>query len=509
MEKEVESLVTKIQECNKGIKAAEYKLTSIALKGIIEEYLKRAGYDISQIDVGKRFYIDSLKQLWRKQAKEAQQKGEMFIVETSKEPADYDKIKLAGERYELPKEPNPDLGNRGMKKSLNPDKNIFKWDLQAIKELREEGLDNIGLALSKLRDYPEIDETLALLDEAGLSDIPLGMVGNSPNHIYALDYYLAKERRIKFLLLDREAQELAEAKRGTEWDNVNKVLITDADVDASLKDVTIPVLKTAAEKYGVTLYLTEKPTNEITDVYALNKVFQVDSKSHNNFATGFNDVVSAVKDLKDKDEGGKGAWVVKAEVIFKTPGAIAVLKEFKGATPEFKIAIVAKDQAEFDRVMRIGGIADIVTIGLDAALEKLNGGYHIGFDRIMIISKTEDIETAKALSNTVGLRAMAIDIDNVNISEEAVKNGEVKINPSSILFAKATARIFQNEPAVVEKYNDYISQQSSLIANKEVYNELLDLTVQISQMPLVRVTVEKGEDVANLQAAYKETINKV
>ncbi len=512
VEKEIESLVTKIQECNKGIKDAEYKLTSIALKGIVEEYLKQAGYDISQIDVGKRFYIDSLKQLWRKQAKEAKQKGEMFIVETSKEPADYDKIKLAGERYELPKEPNPDLGNRGMKKSLNPDKNIFKWDLQAIKELREEeGLGNkIGLALSKLREYPEIDETLALLDEAGLSDITLGMVANSPNHIYALDYYLAKERRIKFLLLDREAmRELAEAKRGTEWDNVNKVLITDDDVDASLKDVTIPVLKTAAAKYDVTLYLTEKPTNEITDVYAFNKIFQVDSKSRNNFATGLNDVVNAVKDLKDKDAGGKGAWVVKAEVIFKTPGTIAVLKEFKGATPEFKIAIVAKDQAEFDRVMRIGGLADIVTIGLDEALEKLNEGYHIGFERIMLISKTEDMEVAKALSNTAGLRAMAIDLDNVNISEEAVKNSEVKINPSAILFAKATVRIFQNEPAVVEKYNDYISQQSSLIANKEVYNELLDLTGQISQMPLVRVTAEKGKDVADLQATYEGTINKV
>jgi phosphoenolpyruvate synthase/pyruvate phosphate dikinase len=503
-EKELESLVTNIQECTKGIKDAEYELTSIALKGIIEEYLKRAGYDISQIDVGKRFYIDSLKQLWREQAKEAQLRGEVFIIETAKEPADYLKLKLAGERFELPKEPNPDLGNRGMKKILNPDKNIFRWDLQAIKELREEGLDNISLALSKLRDYPEIDETIALLDEAGLNDITLGMVGNSPNHIFALDYYFAKERKIKFLLLDREAmRELAEAKRGTEWDNINKELINDADVDKSLGPVTIPVIKTAAEEFGITLYLTENPKNEIPNVYAANKLFYADTKSRNNFSNGYNNVVGALKDLKDKDSGGKGALAIKAGLLFENAGSIATLKEIKGANAEFKVVIWAKNQVEFDKVMRIGGLADIIVIGLDTALEKLNEGYGIGFDRIMLISDRGDLEVAKAVSRAAGLRAMAIDMPDV--AEGAIKSKEAKVNAMPIVFAKAIAHIFSSEDTVVNSYKDFIKLQSVKIANKEHYNKLLDLGGLISGIPLIKV----AEETANLQTKYEIAVEEV
>ncbi len=498
VEKEIESLVTKIQECTKRIKDAEYKLASIDLKGTIEEYLKRTGYDISQIDVGKRFYIDSLKKFWREQAKEAKAKGEKFIVETSKEPADYLKLKLAGERFELPKEPNPDLGNRGMKKILNPDKNIFKWDLQAIKELRDEGLDNISLALSKLRDYLEVDETLVLLEEAGLNDMPLGMVGNSPNHIYALDYYFAKERKIKFLLLDREAmRELAEAKRGTEWDNVNKALITDTDVDKTLEAVTIPVIKTAAEESGVTLYLTEKPKNEIPDVYANNKLFSADTNSFYNFSNGLNNVVGALKDLKDKDSGGKGALAIKAELLFENSGSIATLKEIKGANAEFKVVIWAKDQAEFDKVMRIGGLADIIVIGLDTALEKLNAGYDIGFDRIMLITNTGDLEVAGKVSMTAGLRAITLDLPDV--TEQALKSSGAKINAMPVVFAKAIARIFQSEDTVVNSYKDFIEMQSVKIADKVQHNNLIDLGVPIAHISAIKVTEEE----ADLQKKYE------
>lgn len=498
VEKEIESLITKIQECTKGIKEAEYKLASIDLKGIIEEYLKRAGYDISQIDVGKRFYIDSLKKLWREQAKDAKQRGEMFIVETDKLPADFVKMKLGGERFELPKEPNPDLGNRGMKKILNPDKNIFKWDLQAIKELREEGLDNISLALSKLRDYSEVDEALVLLEEAGLNDMPLGMVGNSPGHIYALDYYFAEKRKISFFVLDREAmRELAEAKRGTEWDNVNRELITDADVDKSLKDVTIPVIKTAVAKSGVTLYLTENPSNKVANVYAKNKFFNADSNSFYNYSDGLSNVVGALKDLKDKDSGGKGALAIKAELLFTNSGSIAMLKEIKGANAEFKVVIWAKDQAEYDKVMQIGGLADIIVIGLDSALEKLNEGYGMGFDRIMLITSTSDLEAAGKISMTAGLRA--ITIDSPDVTEQSLKNSNAKINAMTVVFAKAIARIFQGEDTVVNSYKDFVNMQSVKISDKVQYDNLIDLGGPIAHISAIKAT----EAEADLQKKYE------
>ncbi len=506
IEKGLDAIATKIQGINKEIKDAEYNLSSIALRKTVEGYLEGVGADISQVDAGKKFYVASLKKYWRQQASEARARGEKFIIETSKEPGDYLKLKLGGERYELPKEPNPDLGNRGMKKVLNPDKNIFLWELEAIKELRDEGFDNIALALSKVREPSEIDDTRSLLNELGITGLPLGMVINSPNNIFAYDYYLAKERGVSFLLLDREAKrELAEAKRGTEWDNINAELITDKDVDKSLAAVTIPVTKTAAAEYGVTLYLTENPTNTIQNVYAFNKVFYADTKSHNNFGTGYADVVGAVKDLKDKDEGGKGALLIKAGVIIENAGSIAALKEWKGVNPEFKIAVYAKDKSELDKIIRLGNLADIIIIGVDAALEKLNTGYGIGFDRIMIITSKIELqdEVSKAVGLNPGLRAVTVDAPNV--TEETIKNGEAKINPMSIVFAKATARIFQKESTVVERYNDFIEQQTMQIADKNKYNQLLDLSGQISVIPSIKAI----EEVAQLQEKYEIALEAV
>ncbi len=510
IEKKLDAMAAKIQGVNQGIKDAEYKLTSIALKKVVEEYLDLSGADINIANIGKKFYMNSLKTYWRQQALEARERGEPFIIETSKEPADYLKLKLGGERYELPKEPNPDLGNRGMKKVLNPDRNIFLWELEAINEFRHEGHDNIMLALSKVREPSEIDDARLLMKELGLANIPLGMVVNSPNNIFAYDFYLAKERGISFMLLDREAmRELAEAKRGTEWDNVNTELINDADVDKSLARVTIPVTKTAAANYGVTLYLAENPKNELPDVYAFNKVFQADSRTHNKYATGFSDFLGPVKDLKDNDEAGKGALVVKAEVILKNAGSIAVFKELKGANPEFRVAVWAKNAAEFNKVMRLSGVADIVSIGLDSALEKLNSGYHIGFDRIMIISSKVEPqdEVSKALSNKKGLRVVSVDAPRV--TEDAVKSGQVKENAMAVVVAKATASIFQNEPAVVEKYKEFIEQQSAQIANKEDYDKLLDLTGQMSEIPLIQVAAAKSQEAAQLQITYEETLGKI
>lgn len=508
--KELDSVALHIQSLNKDIKDMEYKLNSIALRDLIQEYLKSNGYSISQKNVGKTFYIENLKNFWRAQLQEAQQKGEKFIIETSKEPADYLKMKLGGDRYELPKEPNPDLGNRGVKKILNPDRNIFQWELEAIKELRDEGFDNIALALSKVREPSEIDDVRLLLKESGLTDIPLGMVVNSPNNIFAYDYFLIRKKGATFLLLDREAKrELVEAKRGTEWDNVNRVLITDPDVDKSLADVTIPITKSAAAKFGATLYMAEKPTNEVPNIYAFNKIFKADTKSYNNFAVGFSDLVGAVKDLKDKDEGGKGAFVIKAEEIFKNAGNIAVLKEFKGATPDFKIAIWAEDEAELKKVMRIAGLADIVTIGLDAALQKLNEGYNIKFDHIVIISSkvNPEGEISKAIGKNVGLRVVTV--DEAIVTKEAIKSDNVKVNPTTVLYGKATVLIFQNEPTVVEKYKNFINQQSAQIVNKEDYNKLLDLSGKISAVPLVKVTAQKAQEAVQEQATYEEVWSKV
>ncbi|MFA5100551.1 MAG: hypothetical protein WC547_06695, partial [Candidatus Omnitrophota bacterium] len=122
----------------------------------------------------------------------------------------------------------------------------------------------LGLAFSMVREPAEIDDAMWLLKLAGISDLKTGIEVDGPNLIYAYDYYLAPERGIDFLFMDRDSMRaMAAAKRGTEWNNTNLELITEEDVDKSLKDVTIPVTVTAAAKNGIPLYYNNKNTDAV------------------------------------------------------------------------------------------------------------------------------------------------------------------------------------------------------------------------------------------------------
>jgi hypothetical protein len=387
-----------------------------------------------------------------------------------------------------------------MKKLLNPDKNIFRWDLEAIKELRQEGLDNIALALSEVREILEVDAVGSLLKETGLIGIPLGIVVNGPNLIYAYDYYLAEERGVSFLLLDREAKrELAAAKRGTEWDNVNTTLITDNDVDNSLKKVTLPVTKTQAAKFGVSLYLTENPTNPAVNIYKRNRIVSADIQVHqNNFAEEYSAVVGAVKDLKD----GKGALVIRANTVFGNAGSISALREIKGANPDFKIAIWAKDASELDRAMDIGGLADIISLGLEPALSELNDK-GIPLDRIMLVSFNKDKgEISKVMGEKPGLRAIFIDTSRAK--------EDSKINSMSLVFARAIAGIFQKEESVIKPYQELVQNyKASGQMSAADLAAVSDLTAQISTVPLVKVSEDTAETAATYEITFKEVGGEV
>ncbi|MFA5101166.1 MAG: putative PEP-binding protein, partial [Candidatus Omnitrophota bacterium] len=137
-----EEALAKAHDIEERLAAAVFARRSIEIRQAVEKALTEAGYDITKKEVAKRFYIDTLKNRWRPLADYAHKYGTQLIITTASEAADLIKPKLGGERYELSKEPNPELGNRGLKKALNPDREIFFWDLQAIKELRAEGMDN-------------------------------------------------------------------------------------------------------------------------------------------------------------------------------------------------------------------------------------------------------------------------------------------------------------------------------------------------------------------------------
>ena len=271
---------SKLNDINIEISNVELDMESIKLKRIIESFLKEKGY-LAQKGQGKKYYIAVLLDLMRQPAREALKNNESFFLESANETSNLLKSKPGAHRYELKKEGNPEMGNRGMKKNLNPDKEIFKWDLMALKILRRElkgFFDNysgrIGLTLRTVREVQEVKDTGMLLKELGIEEggIDLALAVDVPDIQYYLDDFLEGDfdYGISAIVMSADAQrQLAQFKRGTEWDNHNvkklrlKPLITDDDVRKSLKDVTLPVVMTAADKYKVPLYIpADAPLND-------------------------------------------------------------------------------------------------------------------------------------------------------------------------------------------------------------------------------------------------------
>ena len=264
----------KLNDMNEKISKVELDMESIQLKRSVEEFLKKNGY-LAQKGQGREYYIGALLDLMREPAKTALLNNESFFLESANETSDLLKSKPGVHRYELKKEGNPAMGNRGMKKNLNPDREIFKWDLMALKTLRKDlnGLleyyhGRIGLTLRTVREVQEVEDTAILLRGLGIEegDIDLALAVDVPDIQYYFDDFLEGDfdYGINALVMSADAQrQLAQFKRGTEWGNRNvkklnlEPLITDDDVRKSLKDVTLPVAKTAADKYKVPLYIPE------------------------------------------------------------------------------------------------------------------------------------------------------------------------------------------------------------------------------------------------------------
>ena len=73
---------------------------------------------------------------------------------------------LGGDEFE-PVEANPMLGRRGVFRYLRrPDE--FRLELQALVELRSEGLDNVKLMIPFVRTVEELAEAKGIVDESGL-----------------------------------------------------------------------------------------------------------------------------------------------------------------------------------------------------------------------------------------------------------------------------------------------------------------------------------------------------
>ena len=87
---------------------------------------------------------------------------------------------------EEPKEFNPMLGFHGIRRSLK-DIGILKAEIQAIKELYEEGLTNISIMLPFVISPEEVQKTKEILNELNASEIPLGVMVETPAAVWMIE----------------------------------------------------------------------------------------------------------------------------------------------------------------------------------------------------------------------------------------------------------------------------------------------------------------------------------
>ena len=87
---------------------------------------------------------------------------------------------------EEPNESNPMIGLHGIRRALR-DSGILKAEIQAIKELYDEGLKNVSIMLPFVISPDEVRKTKEILNSLNASEIPLGVMVETPAAVWMIE----------------------------------------------------------------------------------------------------------------------------------------------------------------------------------------------------------------------------------------------------------------------------------------------------------------------------------
>ncbi len=270
----MKDLSSKISSWVDKLNQVRQDIESLIFKKKIENFLRKEKALLSSLGKGKQYYIDTLYARMKEKAKTALSRNQAFFIETPNELSDIWRKKSGAHRYELEEERNPELGNRGMARNLNPDRGIFMWELEAVarllhdeeieKLLKNNPSAGIFLVPRTIREVDEVKVLRELLRNTGVNDEELSLA--LPLDTADMQYYFDKFLDNNpygvgaFVMSAEQQRQAAMLKRATEWGNINtqrlgkEPLITDADAVKSLKDVTVPIVLTMGERYGLPVY---------------------------------------------------------------------------------------------------------------------------------------------------------------------------------------------------------------------------------------------------------------
>jgi len=201
---------------------------------------------------------------------------------------------------------------------------------------------------------------------------------------------------------------------------------------------------------------------------------------------GYTELLKAVSAVKTN-----GALVVSADVVLKNAGTLSSLKALKESGAMIEIVVQANSKAIADKLVSMGvdQFASVQFKQVNAIVAELNTK-GITDERIVVLKTTA--ESNENVKNTVKV---------VNIN--AAKVDESSANAMSLVVAKAVTTVLKDDKAVVDQYQNMAKNYAE--SNNIELSKLDDLTSQISDMPLVKIS----EEVAEAQVTYEETVNKI
>jgi len=224
----------------------------------------------------------------------------------------------------------------------------------------------------------------------------------------------------------------------------------------------------------------------------------VDRNMFGKMAQGFISFRDSLKGVKSV----KAGLIINARAVIKNAGTVETLRYLKQANPDLAIVIWADTAIQVDQVKAMG-LEDIASIELKelvSILSELNG-QGISNDRIALVHAFDIIHGLRVAESAL-LKEKGVKV----VSIEPAYAKDKSVNSMPLVVAKAVASVMADQAPVVDSYKKLT--QSYLDSNqisKDDLAALNDLTSQISDVPLVKVS----DEISKIQVAYEETVSKI
>ncbi|HQQ05886.1 MAG TPA: hypothetical protein PLP56_02775 [Candidatus Omnitrophota bacterium] len=233
------------------------------------------------------------------------------------------------------------------------------------------------------------------------------------------------------------------------------------------------------------------------------KALAIDRSIYQMQELNFGNMIGSVSEI----ENSRGAVIIGARAIFDNAGSVSALQKAKEAAGVVNFAVWARDE-KARKALEALGVDKYATIyvGLQKTLDALKEAKIPG-ERIVLITSHQDRDNLMSEFKIqeleffyfAGIKHVPID---TRISDE-----QRSINAMPLVMSKALAMIFNDESAVKAQMKNMAGAylKEGLITESEMA-DIMQLASQIAyEIPMVPVS----EEIAAMQTAYEDILNKI